>query len=317
MHEVVVVGGGIGGLTAAALLAARGLDVCLVERASRVGGCCVSFESFGHTFEQGAGLYAAWGPGEIHERGFAGLPVEPPRVRRLSPAYVVRTHEGQDVRVGGTREEFLEVLRASFRECADTAVNFYSDAFKIADAIERAARRTPALATASRLERLRLAATEPRLFTRILAAREETAAPHLSHASSRFRRFVDAQLQIYAQAPSEECSYLYAALALAQPYRGMYAIEGGAQARADALAESVRRCGGRLRLDSTALRVAIDARGRAIGVDLISGESVEASRAVVSNLTVWDTYDKLLGADRTPASVRAQLKALRTLVQSG
>jgi len=63
--------------------------------------------------------------------------------------------------------------------------------------------------------------------------------------------------------------------------------------------------------ESTALRLAFDARGRAAGVDLLSGERVEASRAVVSNLTVWDTYGKLLGADRTPAEVRARLKAVR------
>ncbi|MFL6281878.1 MAG: phytoene desaturase family protein [Pyrinomonadaceae bacterium] len=311
MHEVVVVGGGIGGLTTAALLAARGVGVCLIERASSVGGCCAAFESFGHTFEQGAGLYAAWGPGEIHERVFAELPVEPPRVQRLSPAYTVRMHEGRDVRVGGTLEEFEEVLRASFPECDDAAAGFYGDAFKIAEALERAARRTPALATATKLERLRLAASEPRLAPRILAAREETAARHLSQTSARFRRFVDAQLQIYAQASSEECSYLYAAVALAQPLRGMYAIGGGAQRLADTLAESIRRSGGRVRLDSTALRVALDARGRAVGVDLISGERIEASRAVVSNLTVWDTYGKLLGADHTPADARSRLKALR------
>lgn len=311
MHEVVVVGGGVGGLTTAALLAARGVGVCLVERASGVGGCCASLESFGHTFEQGAGLYAGWGAGGVHERVFAELPVEPPRVSPLSPAYAVRMREGDDVRVGGTREEFVEVLRASFPECAGAAVDFYVEAFKIADALERAARRFPALTTTTKLERLRLAASEPRLFPRILAAREETAARHLSDASARFRGFVDAQLQIYAQAASDECSYLYAAVALAQPLRGMCAIGGGAQALADGLAESVRRGGGTIRLDSTALRVALDARGRAVGVDLISGERIGATRAVVSNLTVWDTYGKLLGADRTPPDVRAQLKGLR------
>ncbi|HEV7890884.1 MAG TPA: FAD-dependent oxidoreductase [Pyrinomonadaceae bacterium] len=311
MHEVVVVGGGVGGLTMAALLAARGVGVCLIERASRVGGCCASFEAFGYTFEQGAGLYAGWGPGGIHERVFAELPVEPPRVSPLSPAYSVRMPEGDDVRVGGTLEDFVEVLRASFPECADSAADFYNEALKLADALERAARRFPALTSTTKLERLRLAASGPRVFPRILAAREETAARRLSKASARFRRFVDAQLQIYAQAASEECSYLYAAVALAQPFRGMHAIGGGAQALADSLAESVRRSGGTLRLDSTALRVALDARGRAVGVDLISGERVEASRAVVSNLTVWDTYGKLLGADRTPSDVRTRLKELR------
>jgi phytoene dehydrogenase-like protein len=43
-HEVVVVGGGIGGLTVAALLAARGVGVCLLEKESRAGGCLTSFQ---------------------------------------------------------------------------------------------------------------------------------------------------------------------------------------------------------------------------------------------------------------------------------
>jgi phytoene dehydrogenase-like protein len=91
----------------------------------------------------------------------------------------------------------------------------------------------------------------------------------------------------------------------------MYAIGGGAQALADALVESIRRSGGEVRFDSTALRLAFDSRGHAAGVTLLSGETVEARRAVVSNLTVWDTFGKLVGADRTPAALRARLKALR------
>src|SRR5207237_1563753 len=61
----------------------------------------------------------------------------------------------------------------------------------------------------------------------------------------------------------------------------------------------------------TALRLAFDSKGRAAGVTLLSGETIEARRAVVSNLTVWDTYGKLVGADRTPAALRARLKNLR------
>jgi len=82
-YEVVVVGGGIGGLTTAALLAARGVNVCLLERQPNVGGCVAAFEKFGYSFESGAGLYALWGGGEIHDRIFSELPVSPPEVRKI------------------------------------------------------------------------------------------------------------------------------------------------------------------------------------------------------------------------------------------
>ncbi|HAF25132.1 MAG TPA: C-3',4' desaturase CrtD, partial [Blastocatellia bacterium] len=90
VHEVVVVGGGIGGLTVAALLAARGVDVCLLEREPRVGGCASSFDKFGYSFEQGDGLYSLWQPNEIHDQVFSELPVDSPEVHLLEPAYVVR-----------------------------------------------------------------------------------------------------------------------------------------------------------------------------------------------------------------------------------
>ncbi|HEY1404363.1 MAG TPA: hypothetical protein VGB05_09575, partial [Pyrinomonadaceae bacterium] len=138
-----------------------------------------------------------------------------------------------------------------------------------------------------------------------------TAAEHLAAASLRFRRFIDAQLQIYAGCASDECAYLTAAVALNLPRRGLYALRGGATSLARALTDSITRSGGRVRFDTTALRLAFDADGRVAGVDLLSGESVRATRAVVSNLTVWDTYGKLVGTSRTPAHLRERLKSAR------
>jgi phytoene dehydrogenase-like protein len=64
-------------------------------------------------------------------------------------------------------------------------------------------------------------------------------------------------------------------------------------------------------LDTPVLRLSYDSTGTAIGVDLLSGETVTASKAVISNLTIWDTYGKLIGLNRTPAEVRKQLNRLR------
>ncbi|HEX3229052.1 MAG TPA: FAD-dependent oxidoreductase, partial [Pyrinomonadaceae bacterium] len=96
-YEVVVVGGGIGGLTAAALLAARGVNVCLFERQSQVGGCVANVEHQGLQFEPTFGLYSGWESGGVYDRVFSELPVNAPPVRSLSPAYSVRLPDGAEV----------------------------------------------------------------------------------------------------------------------------------------------------------------------------------------------------------------------------
>ncbi|HEY0101735.1 MAG TPA: NAD(P)/FAD-dependent oxidoreductase [Pyrinomonadaceae bacterium] len=312
-HEVVVVGAGVGGLTCAALLAARGVNVCVLEKEPQGGGCATTFERFGYEFETTAGLYAGWGAGDIHTRIFAELPLAPaPETRRLSPAYIVRLPDRTEVCVGGESGEGFETkLSDAFPECAAAAINFYRELTPIAETLERSARRMPDLATLTKFQRMRLMATEARHASRVLALQSHTAAQHLADASPRFRRFVDAQLQMFAGCASDACAYLYAAVALNLPRRGLYAISGGASALARALTDSIKQSGGTLRFDTTALRLAFDPAGRAVGVTLLNGETVSASRAVVSNLTVWDTYGKLVGLSRTPAALRERLKLAR------
>jgi phytoene dehydrogenase-like protein len=273
-YEVVVVGGGIGGLTTAALLAARGVNVCLCERQARPGGCVADVDISGYAFEPTAGLYSGWEPDGVYARIFSELPVGPPKVDRLAPAYVVRLPGGSQVDVSNDREQFEDSLSSAFPECSHAAVEFY------------------------------------RMLDRINSPAAGSAAAYLTDCSSRFRRFIDVQLQTFTQSASDDCSLPQAALALT-PLRGMWSIRGGGQALADALAESLTMSGGSLRLNCPVLRLAYDANGIPTGVDLLSGERVTATRAIVSNLTVWDTYGKLIGLGRTPASISAQLKQLR------
>src|SRR4051812_38112888 len=98
-YDVVVVGGGIGGLTVGALLSARGMSVCLLERQSQVGGCVARVEFSGYDFEPGIGLYTSFGPNEIYERFFSQLPVAAPEVSLLQSPYVLRRADGSDTRI--------------------------------------------------------------------------------------------------------------------------------------------------------------------------------------------------------------------------
>ena len=298
-YEVVVVGGGIGGLTVAALLAARGMSACLFERQSQVGGCVANFEFQGYTFEPTSGLYTGWEPGAIHERIFSELPVGPPEVRRLSPAYVVRSPDHQDVVVSGQREKFAENLRAAFPECADAAASFYRELDQVAHTWLEKHNHSHGLESNAAVHN-----------STLLNPGADTTGVHLGNTSPGFQRFIDAQLQTFDLCASDRCSYLAAALTLTAPQRGMWSIRGGAQTLADRLAESIKTSGGSLRLNSTVLRLAYASDGSPIGVDLLSGERVIATRAIISNLTIWDTYGRLVGLNRTPAAVSAQLKVL-------
>jgi phytoene dehydrogenase-like protein len=96
-YDVVVVGGGIGGLTVAALLSARGMNVCLLERQSQVGGCISRVEYSGYDFEPGMGLYTSFGPGEVYDTLFSQLPVAAPEVSPITSTYILRRVDGSDV----------------------------------------------------------------------------------------------------------------------------------------------------------------------------------------------------------------------------
>jgi phytoene dehydrogenase-like protein len=194
LYDVIVVGGGVGGLTVAALLSARGMNTCLLERQSQVGGCIARVEFSGYDFHPGMGLYTSFGAGGIYEKLFSQLPLEPPPVSLLTSPYVQRSVDGTDI-------------------------------------------------TLSKDD--------------------------------------------------------------------LYSIDGGPASLAERLAQSIKLSGGRVRLDTPVLRLAYDESNRAIGVDLLSGERVLAGKAIVSNMTVWDTYGKLVGLNRTPPEIKKHLNTLR------
>ncbi len=262
-YDVVVVGAGVGGVTVAALLAARGLGVCVLERQSQVGGCSARVEFSGYEFEPGMGVYTSFGEGEIYQRIFAELPVVAPETSLLTRPYVVRLADGTDVRL--IRDEsFFAELASAFPECADRAIEFY---------------RNP-------------------------------APESLDATSPRFQAFIDTQLRGFLHSSIEQCGFAVAAGALQRIRSPLYEIRGGTATLAERLAESIKRSGGIVRLDTPVLRLAYDESGAAIGVDLLSGETVIARKAIISNLTIWDTYGKLVGLNRTPSAVKKLLNTL-------
>jgi phytoene dehydrogenase-like protein len=155
-----------------------------------------------------------------------------------------------------------------------------------------------------------LSSAFPECGDQAIAFYREPRLEHLKAASPRFQSFIDGQLRAFLHASIDQCDFA-SAIATLQRVRGpLYEIEGGPATLAERLAESIGKSGGTVRLNTPVLRLAYDTSGAAAGVDLLSGETVAARRAIVSNLTIWDTYGKLIGLNRTPAEIKKQLSML-------
>lgn len=105
--RVVVIGGGVGGLSAAILLAAHGLDVVLLERAERVGGKMREVEIGGRPIDVGPTvLTMRWVFDELFES--VGLRFEDHV--RLRPAETLVRHAWPD---GSTLDLFADIERSA------------------------------------------------------------------------------------------------------------------------------------------------------------------------------------------------------------
>ncbi|NBU11863.1 MAG: FAD-dependent oxidoreductase [Betaproteobacteria bacterium] len=106
-HRVVVVGGGVGGLTAAAALARQGLDVTLLERANDVGGKLRQVSVGGHGVDAGPTVFTMrW----VFEGLFAeaGLRLEDELV--LTPVRTLARHAWSS---GGQLDLFADPQRSA------------------------------------------------------------------------------------------------------------------------------------------------------------------------------------------------------------
>jgi len=93
-ESIIVVGGGIAGLTGAALLAKEGYKVTLVEAHSQLGGCAGTFKRGSYTFDVGATQVAGLERGGIHHRLFNYLDIPLPDAKILDPGCAVLLGDG-------------------------------------------------------------------------------------------------------------------------------------------------------------------------------------------------------------------------------
>ena len=121
---VTVIGGGFGGLSAAAYLGRAGLDVRLLERHDRVGGHAGVLERDGFRFDTGPSWYLM---PDVFERFFGHFDREPTdyyELERLDPQYRVCWKDGDSVTIPPDRDRVEEIFE-SYEDGAGDALAAY------------------------------------------------------------------------------------------------------------------------------------------------------------------------------------------------
>lgn len=289
--DVVVVGGGVGGLAAAGLLANAGRTVLLLEASAQVGGSCRGIAQDGYRYDLGGGLITGADPGgavaALCERLQIGLPtaVCDPAVQVALPRHRVN--------LSRSAEGWWPEIRREFPDDEEAWHELVSDLASLARDREDLVRRLPPLPPDGWLDRFRCwrsltlqrATGMARPATRKLQAAaatpfHETLEEYGLGAASR--QALEACLWYLSLRGAEECSTLEAALALQSLREGPAVAPGGPMALTDLLAGRLRALGGDIRLQTRAERCLVE-RGRIAGVTTATGETIRA-RWVVTDV---------------------------------
>lgn len=302
--HTVVIGAGVAGLTAAAVLLQAGQRVTVLESQTYAGGCAGTFTYQGYRFDAGATLAGGFSPGGPHHQvaELLGLrwPIEPVQ----SIAWVVHLPDGRAVPQWVDPAQWRAERAAAF----PGSERFWRRQELLADLSWDISTRPFPWPPESAGDLLTLA--------RALRPRTMQATPYILRSMRSLMPggdpmldvFVDANLLISAQATAERANALYGSAALELPRRGVNHVLGGIGAIAETLVNWIRANGGEVLFKQTV--DAIEVRdGRAVAVHTNRSRRNPRSRQtftcdnLLANLTPW-ALRGLLGDAAPPRLAR-------------
>ena len=300
--HTIVIGAGIGGLTAAALLLQGGHRVTVLEAQTYPGGSAGTFYNRGYRFDAGATLAGGFAAGGPHARLAEQLGLVWP-VQPVDPAWV--THlPGQSITQWRDPTRWQEERQRAFpgtepfwrlqEKLAGLAWDISSRPFpwppsKPADLLK---------ITAALRPRTMLAA--PYLFSTIA-----DIAPR--NGSRDFYAFLELAALISAQTGAQQANALYGSAALDLPRRGVTHIRTGIGALAQTLVKWIRANGGEVHYRQKVIRINVD-HNRAAGVITAQGLNISAD-FIIANQTPWGLAN-LLG-EAAPPGLRKEVHQRR------
>jgi all-trans-retinol 13,14-reductase len=292
--DVIVIGSGMGGMTAAAALSRFDHKVLLLEQAQKIGGLTHTFTRDGFTWDVGLHYCGTFGHDQFAGRILDWLSGGTIEFSSVGAVYdTLHFPDGFEISVGSPAEEYKMELKDRFPDNA-AEIDAYFEALLSAEeagqmaSAERAMPK-PFRSTHHWLNKKKIQRWCSRTTDEVIA--ELISNPKLAAVLS-------AQWGTYGGKP-KEASFAVHAIIMGHYLEGARYPVGGAAAIARGLVPVIEAAGGSARAGTPVSEIVLD-DGKAVGVRTTSGEEFNAP-FIVSAIGATETMKRLL-----PEKIREQ-----------
>lgn len=305
--DVIIIGSGIGGLTAGSLLACYGYQVLVCESHGIPGGAAHSFTRQGFTFDSGPSFYAGINTSKpslnplqqvLRRLGehLETVPYDPLGVFHF-PEGTFAAYQNND-RYCQEIEKITPQGAKEYRAFVREMLSLY-DSLKEIPAIE--------LRSDWKLLQVLFPKYLPSLIKSLpklpLIAASVGEIRDKSVSDPWVKRLIDLECFLLSGLKANGTIAPEVAFMLGERSRvGVEYPKGGSGAIVEALIRGLKNWGGELRLNAHVEQILVS-NGITQGVRLRNGETLHAP-IVISNATIWDTYTQLLQPEDLPSAYR-------------
>ena len=277
-YDVIIIGGGIGGLASGIILSKEGLNVCVLEQHSVIGGCLQSFKRHGRILDTGMHYIGSMEEGQIMHQYFKYFGItDDLRLRRLSDDGFDYFHflDGQTYQHASGLDNFIDTLASRFPEDRDGISAIAQKMQNIGDMI------APEVLRGGRLY-----SRGGKDYTSVSAYGEIEK----SITNERLRNVLAGNTGLYAGNRLTTSMYEYGVITHSY-IQGAYAFEDGSQQLADLMARQIERNGGEVRLNARAEKIHLEG-DKAEYVEMASGERIYGNK-IISSIHPSTTFSML------------------------